>query len=366
MSRTGSPPPTSLSTRGPADTPAEAAEPREAFVPGEALRPGSRGGRPRQRKTRPRLVHPETAAEFREPLEEILGRLPAALVQAVSEQGYVVHVIDLQQVHPLTLEVEDVDVSGLGREAPALVQAWRQGTLSPDGPVEECCWGSLRSLREIARERGAEGLVALLQLLNPDLAVLADCPEESPVPPGQPLLVPAFRYWGSRPVPAEAWRFLTQPLRSFTAGLVTHGRIPGLAGERNRILLWDLVFRLRDGLADWYVLHELGHTLEFTFTFRFPESWRAWRSRLEAAHAAAAARGELITRYAGQDAGEYLAEGFAAWATPPGTRRVPGCDPGDLARERLVLDRRALEERDPSLAGLIGEAVEAMAQGACR
>lgn len=308
----------------PATTPARTAPPAPQQAPRPdaftqtTLQPEPPRATPHAR--RPRLIHPGTPQEFREQLEPLLERLPPGLVQGIADQGYTLHVLG---EHPLTLDPEP-----------------------PDPGTEERVWTTSRSLREIATETGAR--LEDLRACNPHLPLLPDCPGETPVPAGEPLLVPETRYWGAAPVRATAWEFLTQPRRSFMAGLVTHGLLPGFRHAENRILLWDLVFR--DPLRDWYVLHELGHTADFAFAFRQPEAWREWRSRLAEAHARDRAP---FTRYAGESPTEYFAEGFAAWATPEPSLQSAA---GDLARQRLAMSRGELRRRAPELCALIEEA----------
>lgn len=303
------------STRADAAPPA----PQDAFTH-TGVQPDAR--RPAQPEERPDLLHPGTPQEYREQMEPLLRRLPAGLVRGVAEAGYTLHVIGQ---HPLTLTPEPAD-----------------------GPEEERTWSTARSLQQVAEETGA----ALQDLLgaNPHLPLLPDCPGETPVPAGEPLRVPGRRSYHGTPVNAAAWEFLTQPRRSFMAGLVTHGRLPGFLHEANRILLWDLVFR--DPLRDWYILHELGHTTDFTFAFRRPEAWREWRRRLQEAHARDA---RPFTRYAAESPTEYFAEGFAAWATPQAGD--PGTATGDLAAQRLRMCRDELRRTTPELHALVEEAV---------
>lgn len=315
-----------LNPLGPLRPPPQAARaevpppaPQDAFTQ-TSVRPDVH--RARTPEERPDLLHPGTPREYREQLEPLLQRLPAGLVRGVAEAGYTLHVIG---PHPLTLTPE-----------PAA------------GPPEERTWSTARALSDIADETGA----ALAELLhaNPHLPLMPDCPDATPVAAGEPLQVPAQRLFHGTPVNAAAWEFLTQPRRSFMAGLVTHGKLPGFLHEENRILLWDLVFR--DPLRDWHSLHEMGHTTDFTFAFRQPEAWREWRRRLEAAHARDA---RPFTRYAGESPTEYFAEGFAAWATPEAGD--PRTATGDLAAQRLRMCQDALRERAPELHALIEEAV---------
>lgn len=230
---------------------------------------------PRRQPQRPELIHPGTDPFFRAQLEPILAGLPLALLQAVVDEGYCLHVIDLQGRQPLTLELEPVQEG----------EPWLDGRL-----LKPCCW-----------------------------------------------------------------EFLTQPQRSFVAGMVLH-ELSGLLPGRNRILFWDCAFERGDGLLDWYVLHELGHTLDYALAFRRPEVWRAWCARLEAARQQAEQRERLITRYAGTDLHEYLAEGFAAWGRS-GPSPEQGLH-GDLAAQRHLLHQAELRRLDRPLYDLIEQALE--------
>jgi hypothetical protein len=280
------------------------------------------------------LLHPATAAEFRQPLQAILSRLPLPLLRAFVEQGYVLHVLDTTGLHPLTLEVPEVAVDPLwsgdfGEGEVELVPLHDGGATTQD-EVEE--W------------------LALLQHLNPDL----DLEQSSDTL----LWLPRFRYWHGRRYPRETVEFLRDPgvllgtdgKEGRIAGMVLHGTLPGWNQPGNRILFWDHAFRRQDPLLDWYVLHELGHTTDYSLAFAHPALWRRWKERLEAAYA----RRLWFTDYAGQDAHEYFAEGFAAWCTPQRPAR-PGTSP--LASQRLAAHRARLEELDGELVELIEEAV---------
>ncbi len=313
--------------------PARVAEegPCDGFAPG-LVRPGRPAEEP---KTRVELIHPLTAEEFLSDLQSALRLLPRRLVASIAEQGYRLHVVDSQGVYPLTLEVEEVH----------------------DPPLEEL-QVEASSLAELAGQRGlapdAEWLGRVLPA-NPELNVLRDHPAETPLTPGQSLQVPACYGWQGRRVSPAAWSFLTAPRLTNLAGMVINGELAGLKDMQLAIVLWDKVFRRGDGLADWYVLHELGHTTDFSFAFRQPQSWREWRGRLEAAFGQAS----FLTRYASESPVEYFAEGFAAWATPAGHRRAPrpGVEPEPLARQRYEVDRAVLQERDSELYSLVEEAV---------
>ncbi|MEW6280627.1 MAG: hypothetical protein AB1758_18525 [Candidatus Eremiobacterota bacterium] len=318
----------------------EASLPGDRFAPAEGL--AVRSGRASPESSQlAQLIHPLTALEFRATLEGALQWLPGRFVAAVASHGYRLHVVDSRGGHPLTLEPVEVD--------PASVE------------LVECCWDGPRALRELAVERGAPDVEEFSQRVlrsNPSLPALSGFPAESPVPAGLPILVPAVYWWQGRAIVPEAWEFLTRPARSAVAGLVLHGPATGFREESPRIVLWDTVFRRGDGLADWYVLHEMGHTADFCYAFRRPEAWRVWKARLEQAFQA----GTYLTRYSGDSPGEYFAEGFAAWATPSGHRRVPdpGYPPEPLAVQRYQADRAALAATDPELEALILEAVAAV------
>ena len=284
----------------------------------------------------PSLIHPGTSELFRSPLEPILAQLPPQLLGVIIEEGYCLHVVDTQGRQALTLEVDEPDTQEL--------EAYR--------------FERPRQALDIARERGAatpeeeEAYAELVMQLNPSHA-------EGWLPAGTDVLVPAFRYWRGLRLASggeqTAWEFLTQPLRSFVAGMVTHGQIEGLRGEANRIVFWDCAFERGDGLLDWYVLHELGHTTDYAFAFRKPDAWREWRVRVEQAYQRAT-QGELITRYAGESPHEYLAEGFAAFWREEWSQTNP--EFGDLAIRRAALNQAALQALDPVLYRLLEEAIQ--------
>jgi hypothetical protein len=289
--------------------------------------------------TRPAsLIHPGTAPEFRQELEGVLRRLPLSLVHAFVEQGYCLHVIDSTGLHPLTLEVADFDLGLLSGDEPAVV-------LSPvhDGGAS-------------TREELDEWL-HYVQWLNPDLDRNGSAQVN--------LYLPAYRYWFGRRLPLATVEFLSDPrvlLETTTAspgsvaGMVTHGLLPGLTLEANRILFWDFPFRPRDPLLDWYVLHELGHTTDYSLAFRYPDLWRDWLGRLEQAFQRSR---PWLTSYSATNPHEYFAEGFAAWATPA-RPRPGGLAASPLASERLACDQERLHQLDPWLAELVEEAVGAL------
>lgn len=254
-----------------------------------------------QREQPPQLIHPGTAPEFRKPLEEILKLLPLPLLHSIARQGYCIHVIDSHGFHPLTVDAPRIDPRHIWTDPDQTLAAVL------DQPY---------TLVQLAGEYGAvsqEELVEWCELLlhlNPHL-------EAEPFPPGTALQLPDLAYWFGRTLSAEAATFLRQPHTlvnekpgSVTA-MVTHGALPGIPTEENRILFWDQTFRNGDGLTDWYVLHELGHTVDYCFAFTAPDPWREWGAAVEQL--------PPITTYAASSRHELFAETFAAWARPPGT-----------------------------------------------
>ena len=309
------------------------ARPKEVAIepesPPESQRPAS-------------LIHPATAQEFRHSLEPILRQLPLSLIHAFVEHGYCLHVIDSTGLHPLTLEVSDFDLDRLQGEQPAVL-------LSPvhDGGAS-------------TREELDEWL-HLVQVLNPGLDLSGPAQAE--------IYLPAYGYWFGRRLPTETIAFLRNPRllleqpesaegTGTVAGMVTHGSLPGVAVEANRILFWDFAFRQRDPLLDWYVLHELGHTTDYSLAFRYPDLWRDWMGRLEQSFAQPR---PWLTDYAASSPHEYFAEGFAAWATPArGQGKGFGLPASPLAAQRLGCDQHQLQCKDPWLEELIDEAVAAL------
>lgn len=286
------------------------------------------------------LFHPATSHEFRRELEPITRRLPAGLLQAFVDQGYCLHVIDSTGLHPLTLEVLDFDLRRLEGPEPAVLLS----------PVDDGGAGTREELEE---------WLYYVQALNPELDLNGSAQSD--------ILLPAYRYWFGRRLPAETVAFLRAPRllmeeplpqeNSEIAAMVTHGWLPGLACEANRILFWDFPIRRQDPLLDWYLLHELGHTTDYSLAFCFPDLWRDWLGRLEECFAQPR---PWLTCYSSTSPHEYFAEGFAAWATPA---RTPfrGMPTSSLAAERLACDQDKLLETDPWLAELIEEAVFALA-----
>ena len=283
------------------------------------------------------LIHPGTAQEFRQRLEPLLRQLPPALVRSFVDQGYQLHVIDASGLHPLTLEVNDYDL----------------GLLEGDEP--ECLLAPLHD-GGAATQEDLEEWLHYVQLLNPELDAGASAQQE--------IYLPAFGYWFGRRLPIDTIGFLRDPRTLLEpdmapseagsiAGMVTHGLLPGLRVEANRILFWDFAFRQNDPLLDWYVLHELGHTTDYSLAFRYPDLWRDWLGRLEESFAQ---KPPWLTSYSSTSPHEYFAEGFAAWATPkrPGGGIIP-CS--SLAAQRLTCDRAYLAATDPWLHELIEEAV---------
>lgn len=302
---------------------------REAVIETEQPAEG-----PRKRAS---LIHPGTAHEFRQRLEPLLRQLPQALIHSFVDQGYQLHVIDTAGLHPLTLEVSDYDLRLL------------------DGGEPECVLGLLHDGGATTQEDLEEWL-HYVQLLNPELDSGASAQQE--------ITLPAYGYWFGRRLPMDTIRFLKDPRALLEpemapkepgtiAGMVTHGLLPGLQSKSNRILFWDFSFRKNDPLLDWYVLHELGHTTDYSLAFRFPDLWREWMGRLEESFVQ---NRPWLTSYSATSAHEYFAEGFAAWATP--SRPRSGVMPSSaLAAQRLACDREQLAAVDPWLHELIEEAV---------
>ncbi|MBT9585451.1 hypothetical protein IV102_19065 [bacterium] len=293
--------------------------------------PASQSARPAS------LIHPGTAAEFRHDLEGILGRLPLSLLHAFVEQGYCLHVIDSTGLHPLTLEVSDFDPAQICGDEPEVVLS----------PVDD---GGASTREEL------DEWLHYVQVLNPDLDLGGSAQDQ--------IYLPAYRYWFGRRLPLDTVAFLRDPRvlleaptkEGSVAGMVTHGLLPGLKVEANRILFWDFPFRQRDPLLDWYVLHELGHTTDYSLAFRYPDLWRDWLARLEQAFAQ---ERPWLTDYAATSPHEYFAEGFAAWATPARSSS-PSRPASALAAQRLTCHRQRLNQVDPWLEELIDEAVGAL------
>lgn len=283
------------------------------------------------------LIHPGTAHEFRQRLEPLLRRLPQALIHSFVDQGYQLHVIDTAGLHPLTLEVNDYDLR----------------LLSGDHP--ECILAPLHDGGATTQEDLEEWL-HYVQLLNPELDSGASAQQE--------IYLPVYGYWFGRRLRAETISFLKDPrallepsmapTQSGTiAGMVTHGLLPGLLCEANRILFWDFCFRKNDPLLDWYVLHELGHTTDYSLAFRYPDGWRDWLGRLEESFSQ---NRPWLTSYSATSPHEYFAEGFAAWATES-RPRSGSMATSPLAAQRLACDRQQLAAVDPWLFELVEEAV---------
>ncbi|MBX3166809.1 MAG: hypothetical protein KF760_05330 [Candidatus Eremiobacteraeota bacterium] len=283
------------------------------------------------------LIHPGTAHEFRQRLEPLLRQLPPALIRTFVDQGYQLHVIDTAGLHPLTLEVSDYDLRRL------------------DGDEPECILAPLHDGGATTQEDLDEWL-HYVQLLNPELDASASAQQE--------IYLPAYGYWFGRRLPVNTIAFLRDPRALLEpgmapsepgtiAGMVTHGLLPGLHDESNRILFWDFCFRKNDPLLDWYVLHELGHTTDYSLAFRHPDGWREWLGRLEECFSQ---NRPWLTSYSATSPHEYFAEGFAAWATQsrPRSAAMPA---SALAAQRLACDRAQLAATDPWLHELIEEAV---------
>ncbi|MBN9414610.1 hypothetical protein ABS71_03110 [bacterium SCN 62-11] len=281
------------------------------------------------------LIHPGTAHEFRQRLEPLLRQLPQALIHSFVDQGYQLHVIDASGLHPLTLEVHDYDLRLL------------------DGDEPECLQAPLHD-GGAATQEDLEEWLHYVQLLNPELDAGASAQQE--------IYLPAYGYWFGRRLPADTIAFLRDPRALLEeapaeagtiAGMVTHGLLPGLRQEGNRILFWDFSFRKNDPLLDWYVYHELGHTTDYSLAFRYPDAWRDWMARLEESFAQ---NRPWLTSYSATSPHEYFAEGFAAWATLERPRAL-GMPASPLAAQRLACDRSTLAATDPWLHELIEEAV---------
>lgn len=281
------------------------------------------------------LIHPGTAQEFRHRLDPMLRQLPPSLVNAFVDQGYQLHVLDTSGLHPLTLEVHDYNLDLLqGDEPEVVLSALHDGGAGSQEELEE--W------------------LHFVQMLNPELDAGASAE--------QAIYLPAYGYWFGRRLPINTIAFLRDPRALLEeppaeagtiAGMVTHGVLPGLTVEANRILFWDFPFRKNDPLLEWYVFHELGHTTDYSLAFRYPELWREWMSRLEQSFSQSR---PWLTSYSATSPHEYFAEGFAAWATqkPAGNGAIPS---SALAAQRLACHRQLLQDQDPWLHELIEEAV---------
>lgn len=294
------------------------------------------------------LIHPGTASEFRRPLEGVLRLLPQPLVQAFIHQGYQLHVIDTQGLHPLTLEVADFPVEQLRARALDFAHQFSQRNLEENPWVHPGkLWDGAASTQEELEE-----WLYLVELLNSSGNFGAD----------DSVLLPSYVYWNGRRLPPKLVDFLKSPgglvhQVGEVAAMVLHGNLPGTESEGLRILVWDAPLRRSDPLLDWYLLHELGHTTDYSMAFGLPEVWRDWVARAEAAFLACQQGKHWLTRYSTESVHEYLAEGFAALFCPPRSGPAPGQAP-ELARQRWQCNAESLYEKDPRLGELLEEAVE--------
>lgn len=86
-------------------------------------------------------------------------------------------------------------------------------------------------------------------------------------------------------------------------------------------------------------IHELGHAVDHAVRSLDPEFYRDWSARLGEAQAAARAGGGLVTQYAGQSPGEYIAEGVSHYYEDPTLLR--STDPALYSLTEELLHRAA-------------------------
>ncbi|CAN0333092.1 unnamed protein product, partial [Phaeothamnion confervicola] len=101
-------------------------------------------------------------------------------------------------------------------------------------------------------------------------------------------------------------------------------------GNVNRVLL------RAETVAAKTPIHEFGHVVDFLVEKESPQFYAGWKERLNIAFNDARNRGEIISRYAGSNPREYLAEGFAFHHLQP----------------------ELLEKKDPTLQSLVVELMD--------
>lgn len=288
------------------------------------------------------LIHPSTASEFRDLLEPVLDLIPRHALEAVAKQGYLIHIVDDCGLHPLTIDLEWIEASSFYTDT-----EFRTIDL-----VEDCSIEELLQRHFCEANSDPEGWIEPLRRLNPSLPFESDRLNK-----GDQIRLPRFReYFGQlvRCGNAEsAYEFLTLPRISYVAGMVLNAPIFGFLGPDRKVILWDCLFRGDGRLRTWYILHELGHCLDYSCAFSDRRFWKDWRQRLTANWQNQLEDG-CVTRYCKESVEEYLAESFAAWATAE-RPNCDGSDLGDLAQQRLLLDQNVLEQRDPGVCRLLEE-----------
>lgn len=103
-----------------------------------------------------------------------------------------------------------------------------------------------------------------------------------------------------------------------------------LLGDINRVLL------RAETVGAKTPIHEFGHVVDFLVEKESPEFYAGWKERLNIAFNHARTSGEIVSRYAGANPREYLAEGFAFHHLQP----------------------KLLEKKDPALRSLVIELID--------
>ncbi len=290
------------------------------------------------------LIHPATASEFREVLEPILELVPSNALDAVASQGYLIHVVDDCGLHPLTIDLEPIDPSTF-----ASSHSKDCRTIEID---DDCSLEDVLRQQFIESRSDAESWLGPLLELNPNLPL-----ETQQIAKGTRLKLPCFREYQGEFVRCgsanSAYELLTLPRQSYVAGMVLNEPIHGFLGPQRKVVLWDCLFRGDSRLRAWYILHELGHCLDYSCAFSDHRYWTQWRQHLTENWREQLQEG-CVTRYCRESVEEYFAESFAAWSSK--TRvECDANDLGDLAQQRLLLDHGELQSRDPVVCDLIEE-----------
>lgn len=290
------------------------------------------------------LIHPATADEFRILLEEILATLPQGPLASMAQVGYQIHVIDQSGLHPCTLE--------FSRQT---ARDWRSGS-RPFKIDPQTHWRQLLEMEGIRQDSLVEGYCQELSALNPDLSR----PENLDSPLGRSQVeLPIFRYYGGQMIHWEAHEFITLPERTYVAAMVLNAPIEGIEGCDRKVVFWDPIFRRHHELRPWYILHELGHCLDYAAAFLRPDWRRQWQTRLRE-HWSQMQQDQWITRYCKESPEEYFAEAFAAWAStqPANYSGDFWNQANDLEQQRLGQCYQKLLVQDPVAVDLIEEIVE--------
>lgn len=334
-----------------------------------------------------RILHSTIQNACRATLTNCLKGLPLSVLRAIDSEGYKIMVIPEDESAPLPFNVEEFDVEQFKRDLPEIISSYKRAHSEKPYEIDENgnkvyfgrmlglsgkTWDKPMSLGSIAGLHGAKTedqvkeYVELILLANSEIFADFSCPECIEIPAGKEVLVPDFQYYRGKKIHCgcvnSPYEVITANMRG-VAGYVLCGKIADTDSPDKLILMWDSSLSGDDGLAKWYVIHEVGHALWDTLKEEDREFFDQWSSRVSGLYESRMKSGEndqFITTYSKENEREYYAEGFAAYFTDPDEERKP-LDPSSVlqfAEERLKVTRKTLNKKDRKLSRLIRSAVK--------